>query len=244
MTGWVAGVDGCPGGWLVVLRPLDRPAQACALLLATFAEVLSLEPHPVVIGVDMPIGLPELAGIGGRRADTEARAHLGQRQSSIFAVPSRAAVMETDYRRACEVAFATSDPPRKVSKQCFHLFGKIREIDALMTSRLQERVRETHPELAFWALNGEMALDQPKKVKSRPYEPGLELRRGLLEAAGYDARFLRDRSPFKARDVGADDLLDAAVCSWTAARIARGGGRCFPQAPLIDRKGLRMEIWG
>jgi len=34
------------------------------------------------------------------------------------------------------------------------------------------------------------------------------------------------------------------VCSWTAARIARGEGRCFPANPGVDAKGLRMEIWG
>ena len=161
-TPWIAGVDGCPGGWLIVLRPLDDPTAARARLVATFAEILALEPQPVFIGVDMPIGLPDIAGIGGRRADIEARANLGARQSSIFAVPSRAAVMQADYRDACASAFATSDPPRKVSKQCFNLFPKIREIDCLMNPALQQRVHETHPELGFWALNGERPLDEPK----------------------------------------------------------------------------------
>ena len=31
------------------------------------------------------------------------------------------------------------------------------------------------------------ALDEPKKVKSRPYDPGLALRRRLLIAAGFPA---------------------------------------------------------
>ena len=145
---------------------------------------------------------------------------------------------------ACATAFATSDPPRKVSKQCFNLFPKIREIDALMNPQLQTRVHETHPEVAFWALNGERPLDEPKKVKSRPHEPGQALRRGLLAAAGYDPEFLRDTSAFRAREAGPDDLLDAAVCAWSAARIANGHGRRFPAAPSLDAKGLRMEIWG
>lgn len=241
---WVAGVDGCSGGWLVVLRPLDDAGRAVRRLVATFAEVLAIEPAPVMIGVDMPIGLPDVVGIGGRRADIEARSVLGGRQSSIFAVPSRAAVMETEYRAACAVALETSNPPRMVSKQCFFLFAKIREIDALMTPALQGSVRETHPEVAFWALNGETALSEPKKVKSRAHEAGLELRRGLLERAGYDASFLRDRSGLRARDAGPDDLLDACVCAWTAARMVRGEGRRFPTEPLVDARGLAMEIWG
>lgn len=241
---WVAGVDGCRGGWLVVLRPLLDAGRARAQMLKSFADVLEISPRPSVIGVDMPIGLPECSGIGGRVADVEARANLGARQSAVFAVPSRAAVMQQDYGRACEVALETSDPPRKVSKQCFNLFGKIRQIDALMSPELQQRVFESHPELGFWALNGQHPLDEPKKVKSRPHEPGLELRRGLLQADGYDARFLRDLGGFKASVAGPDDLLDAAVCASTAARIARGEAVRFPADPPIDSKGLRIEIWG
>ncbi len=240
---WVAGVDGCPGGWLVVLRRLDDPATALARLLPAFADVLALPEAPRVIAVDMPIGLPERSGIGGRLCDVAARANLGQRQSAVFAVPSRSAVMESDYRLACDAAFASSDPPRRVSKQAFHLFPKIREIDAMMTPALQDRVMEVHPELAFWALNGERALELPKKVKSRAHGPGLELRRGLLAAAGYDRDFLESK-PFRSSAAGPDDLLDAAVCSWTAVRLARGAARCFPAEPLRDARGLRMEIWG
>ena len=33
-----------------------------------------------------------------------------------------------------------SEPPRKVSKQCFNLFPKMREVDEQMTPALQERV--------------------------------------------------------------------------------------------------------
>jgi predicted RNase H-like nuclease len=244
VTEWIAGVDGCPGGWLMVLRPLYNAAGARAHLVETFAEVLEIEPSPAVIGVDMPIGLPGISGRGGRPADVAARANLGGRQSAVFAVPSRAAVMETDYARACAVAFSTSEPPRKVSKQCFHLFPKIREIDAWMSAALQARVHECHPEVGFWALNGEQPLPLPKKVKSRPSEPGLDLRRRLLTTAGYDRSFLTGRAGFAARAVGPDDLIDAAVCAWTAARIRLGTARRFPAEPGYDATGLRMEIWG
>ena len=75
---------------------------------------------------------------------------------------------------------ATSDPPRKVSKQLFNIAPKIREVDEVLRAMpdANGRVFEVHPEVAFWRLNGERALTEPKKVKSRPYEPGLALRRG------------------------------------------------------------------
>lgn len=243
MSGYVAGVDGCRGGWLVVSRPIDDAGQAQASLKSSFAEVLALSPPPQVIAVDIPIGLPERVGAGGRPCDREARSHLGGRQSSVFAVPARGAVMCEDYSEACRVALETSDPPKKVSKQTFHLFPKIREVDALMSPELQAHVLEVHPEVAFWALNGEAALEEPKKLKSRAYPPGLALRRRLLASVGYVAEFLESK-PFRLRDAGPDDLLDATVNSWTAMRIALGGGHQFPREPQLDSKGLRMEIWG
>lgn len=241
---WVAGVDGCRGGWLAVVCRLDEPAAAEAFLMPRFAAVLAHVPGLTVIAVDIPIGLPARSGVGGRGADIAARANLGARQSAVFAVPSRAAVMQDDYRRACDTALLTSDPPRMVSKQCFNLFPKIREVDAGMSPVMQERVFEVHPEVAFWALNGERALELPKKVKSRPSIAGLALRRELLAKAGYAPDALEHGRSWWRREAGPDDLLDAMACSWTAARIARREARRFPEVPETDETGLRMEIWG
>lgn len=238
---WIAGVDGCPTGWLVVLRELSNAHPPRTRIVATFADILALPEAPRIIAIDMPIGLPERTTIGGRAPDIAARANLGKRQSSVFAVPSRRAVMADDYATACQIALATSDPPRKISKQTWHLFPRIREIDAVLTPALQQRVFECHPEVAFWAMNGEQPLDEPKKVKSRPYEPGLMLRRRLLIAAGYQQEFIA-ATHFRPSQAGADDFLDACACAWTAARILAGTARTFPDEPPLDPRGLRQEI--
>lgn len=243
MTEWVAGVDGCRGGWVVVLYPHGHPELAELLLAESFADVLALQVAPAAIAIDIPIGLPEQTGRGGRDADVQARAVLGQRQSAIFAVPARPAVMCLDYREACAAAVKTSDPPKKVSKQAFNIFAKIREVDALMSPQLQERVREVHPEVAFWALNGQRALETPKKIKSRPNPEGLAQRRQLLAAAGYEPGFL-ERKHLPAAVAGPDDILDATVNAWTAGRLLDGTAIRFPPTPKLDRKGLRIEIWG
>jgi predicted RNase H-like nuclease len=237
---WVAGVDGCPAGWAVVLRRLDGGSAPVFAVLPDFAAVLADPRRPAVIAVDMPIGLPDRVGPGGRGPEREVRRLLGERQSSVFAVPSRAAVMADDYRRSCEIALRTSEPAKKVSKQCFHLFPKIREIDRLMTPDLESRVHEAHPELGFWWLNGGRPMSLPKKVKSRPSPAGIGERTALLCRHGYDRGFLDQ--PL-ARGAGRDDLIDAAVLALTATRIARGDGQSFPAAPERDGKGLRMAIW-
>ena len=99
---------------------------------------------------------------GGREGGATAARRA---QSSVFSVPSRAAVAALDYGEACRIAFATSQPPRKVSKQLFMLAPKIREVDACLRgdAAAAARVFEVHPELAFWRLNGEHALPEPKR---------------------------------------------------------------------------------
>jgi predicted RNase H-like nuclease len=239
---WLAGVDGCAGGWLAAfVRP--QGAEARLRIVPRFADVLSSAEAAAIIAVDMPIGLPERTGLGGRAAENAVRPLLGARQSSVFSVPSRAAVYAGEYREACRIALATSEPPRKVSKQLFNIAPKIREVDEALRATpavAAARVFEVHPELAFWRLNGGRALGEPKKVKSRPYEPGLALRRSLLSAAGLPAAAVNAAPP---KGAGADDLLDALACAAIARRIHAGTAQPFPNPPPRDAFGLPMAIW-
>jgi predicted RNase H-like nuclease len=237
----VAGVDGCRGGWICVLRNVEPPHDEQAFLARSINEVLAHPANPEVIAIDIPIGLPERATVGGRDCDITIRVVLGKRSLAVFAVPARAVVAETDYRRACAVALATSIPPRQISQQMFHLFPKIREVDIVMTPTLQNRVYECHPEAAFWAMNGQNSLSEPKKIKNRMHVPGLEQRRELLMAQGFGEEFLRE-TKFRRADAGPDDFLDACACAWTAGRIAEGKAIRFPHRAPLDAKGLRMEI--
>jgi len=153
---WLAGVDGCRAGWLVALvRPHGDEARF--RVVSHFADLIAAMEAPAIVAVDMPIGLPEQTGHGGRAAENAIRPLLGARQSSVFSVPSRAAMQAQDYRQACALALETSDPPRKISRQLFMIAPKIREVDEALReqSGLAARVYEVHPELAFWRLNGE-----------------------------------------------------------------------------------------
>jgi predicted RNase H-like nuclease len=238
---WLAGIDGCPSGWIVALARADL-SEVRVRLVPRFIDVAAAPEAPAVIAIDIPIGLPERAGYGGRAAENAVRPLLGARQSSVFSVPSRAAIATHDYRDACAIALATSEPPRKVSKQLFMLAPKIREVDAALRAdaTLSQRVFEVHPELAFWRLNGEQALSEPKKVKGRPYEPGLALRRQLLIKAGLPAAVVEAAPP---KGAGLDDLIDALACAAIARRINAGVARSFPDPPERDVFGLTMAIW-
>ncbi|MGI9482032.1 MAG: PfkB family carbohydrate kinase [Hyphomicrobiales bacterium] len=233
----VCGVDGCPAGWLAVLW--NGAEKAHAHLCETFADVLKL--NAAIVGVDMPIGFPEKMAKSGRECERAVRAVLGDRQSSVFAIPARDAVMCDDYRAACEINLGLSDPPRKISRQSFALFPKMREIDALITPTLQERVFEVHPEAAFWAMNGKASLPVPKKIKSRPNPEGLEFRRGLLAKSGFPIENL-EHPAWPASKVGPDDILDACAAAFSAWRILVGEHITLPHEPERDGKGLRMEI--
>ena len=234
----VRGVDGCKNGWIAVTVSATGPLRPEVAVSPSFAACTV---GAAVIAVDMPIGLPERAGPGGRGPETLARARLGERQSSVFSVPSRAAVASDDYGEACRIALLTSDPPRKVSKQAFFLFPKIREIDTLLrgSPELTARIFEVHPELAFWRLNDQRPIAVAKKVKSSPHGPGLALRREILMRHGYPEAFLA-RPP---RGAGADDLIDAAVNALIARRLLAGEAQPFPDPPGRDGHGLPIAIW-
>jgi predicted RNase H-like nuclease len=238
---WLAGVDGCRAGWLAAFVRAEG-GEVRIDLVPRFADIFARPEPPDVVAIDIPIGLPNRSWRGGRAAENAVRPLLGKRQSSVFSVPSRAAVYAADYAEACRIALATCDPPRRISKQLYCIAPKIREVDA----RLREdpsvagRVFETHPEVAFWQLNGRRALDEPKKVKQRLHPAGLALRRRLLTDAGFSSAGVSQEPP---RGAAVDDLLDALACAAVARRIHAGLARSFPDPPPYDACGLPMAIW-
>jgi predicted RNase H-like nuclease len=248
----IAGVDGCKAGWIAVtLMSGEQPAVA---IFRTFAALVDHLPGDAVIAVDMPIGLREITRKGGRGPEMLVRPLLGACQSSVFSIPSRAAVyaaveefttLELWYgahRMASAVARTTSEPTRGVSIQAFGIFPKIREIDALLRARpeLGRRIIESHPEVAFWRLNGEQAMRLPKKVKRQVNPAGMAERRTLLAGLGLRRDFLEAVPP---RGAAADDFLDACALLFIAARHARGQARPFPDPPDVDAHGVPIAIW-
>ena len=227
----VAGVDGCRGGWLCID---ERDGVLTGRIFSTFKELLDALSTASIIAVDIPIGLSDA---GERLVDPLARKLLrAPRSSSVFPVPIRAVVQETDYRTACQKHWAVDG--RALSKQAFAILPKIREVDSLLGERpaLQARVREIHPEVcfAFWNNGGAM--------KHRKAEPlGRAERERLIDGA-WPRQRQEVVGQLSRRDYEPDDVNDAFAALWTAKRIFSGKAKVLgPQA--VDRRGLRMEMW-
>ena len=93
----VVGLDGCRAGWVAAFAEFaDGQPQVVRLelrLVERFEELLALAAPPVVMAVDMPIGLPSRYLPGGRRCDQEARQLLGAGwTSSVFSPPKKYAL--------------------------------------------------------------------------------------------------------------------------------------------------------
>jgi predicted RNase H-like nuclease len=248
----IAGADGCKAGWIAAIQAPGRMPDV--RISPSFERLIDSLPDDAIVAVDMPIGLPDFTTSGGRGPERLVRPLIGERQSSVFSIPSRAAVHAFDepfttverwyegHRLASEVARATSNPPRGVSIQAFGIFPKIREIDVLLRARpaLGSRVIESHPEVAFWRLNGGRAMRLPKKVKGLVNSAGMAERRELLIGLGLSAAFVEQIPP---RGAAADDFLDAAALLFIAARRARGEAVPFPDPPGADSHGIPVAIW-
>jgi predicted RNase H-like nuclease len=229
---YVIGVDGCAGGWITASRRAGRGEIVCRRierLEALFTDAVT----PGVVAVDVPIGL---LARGARLCDVEARRLLGARRSSVFTPPLRSMLGATSQALASRVRRRLEG--KGVSIQAWGIVPKIREVDRLLRAdpgrcRI---VREAHPELCFFVLNGGRPMREPKKTAAGRAERMALLGTWCGAAA---ARALGDR---KALGCQADDIVDALVLLWTAERIQRGEAVTIPAQPPRDACGLRMEM--
>jgi predicted RNase H-like nuclease len=208
----VAGIDGCRGGWVVVIAGA-RPGDAGPVdvqVAPTVGDLLGrLDRAPVqVAAIDMPIGLP-LAG--PRRCDREARALLGPRRSSVFPAPVRAALGAPDHTEARRRSRLASG--RALSIQTFNLLARIAELDRATTPDRWATVVESHPELAFLRLADGQGL--PPKRTGEGRDRRCELSRRVLGDVDLPAVAAAAGAPL-------GDVLDAVALVATARRLAAG----------------------
>lgn len=232
---FVVGVDGCRGGWIAA--ELHLPDHRIRFrIFATFPDLVTHYPEPVVLGIDVPIGLETL---GPRACDGAARKRLGfPKSSSVFSAPVRGILGYPTWADANERSKALHG--KGISRQTFGIMPKIAEVDAVMREdlSLQERIVEVHPEVSFREIAGGRALLSKKKRV-----PGFAERRDLLLAALPGLVIPATRPEVRAfAGAPADDVLDAIAAAWTALRFARVEARTLLDDPSTDAAGLIQRI--
>jgi predicted RNase H-like nuclease len=235
LVGVGVGVDGCRAGWLAIRLGAEGGWEAS--VFASVADLLAAWDDPDgLILIDVPVGLPDTTSF--RACDAEARRYLGRRSSSVFNPPTRSALAAGSYREASDRNEAACG--KRLSRQTWFVMPRIAEVDRLLREapRLQERIREAHPETLFQALNGDEPLAHRKKAFPGVHER-LALLRPRLPRAREIFEALRER--YRRREVALDDILDALVAAVVASRF-RDSLRTFPEHPDRDSAGLIREM--
>ncbi|HIE12722.1 MAG TPA: DUF429 domain-containing protein [Desulfotomaculum sp.] len=234
---YYVGVDGCKREcWAAVILGVEDSAE-----VRVFRDIFALWQacrSASLILVDIPIGLRDF-GNQERLCDKEARKKLGRKRGrSVFPAPCRAALKAGTYEEASEINRQRTG--RKLPKQTRAILPKIREVEELITSdrEARARIRESHPEVCFWALAG-----SPMQSKKRILEGHEERIRVLQRFYPGCARMVEEwrRNLRRKSGVSKTDLLDAFVLAVSASR-ARYGFKTLPAEPEVDSRGLPMEM--
>ena len=233
------GVDWAIEGWFAIGFDEDGNYD---MAHGTFRSLVERYGAAPLILVDSPIGIPK-GRLEGRLCDRAARIALG-RSSSVFRVPTREGLRDRMVKRlprekahACE-AVRTGGPG--ITLQSWEIIPQIAEVDAVMTalSKGQQRIREVHPEICFWALAGGRPMKHAKKKSQgqaeriqilQQFEPRT---REILAAARRD----------HAGQAADDDILDALAAAVTVRLGYPDNLKTLPETPPKDEHGLPMEM--
>ena len=229
------GADGCPGGWFCVRISSD--GNWSVRLVATDA-ISTIATSATIMFIDIPIGLTD-SGCAQRRCDSDARRALGRhRGSSVFPVPARSTLQAGSFDEALAINRGTTG--RGISKQSWLIAPKIRVVDDLLRAvpGLRGVLRESHPEVCFWALNGAQPMCHNKKTANGKNERMALLRR-LFPAA--DTVYFEARERYRRSEVALDDIIDSLVLA-VSAWLGAGQYCTLPDAPPTDSAGLAMEV--
>lgn len=230
------GIDGCKAGWFAVGL---NPAGAWRFdVHHDFAAVWDNYLEASIILVDIPIGLVS-SGPAGRQCDAIARRLLRpHRTASVFTPPARPALDALDHRAAS--ALNKKLTGRGISIQSWHIGPKIRQVDRLLRKDKEARskVREVHPELLFWALNGRRAMANRKSRLVGYHERLAVLKRVFSPSAQIAEAAV---SCYRRSEVARDDILDALAAA-VSGYLSRGQLKTIPIDVPADDYGLAMEM--
>jgi len=227
------GIDACKGKWLAVcisdngfeVGKFDTIGDVCKSYLDCDTYL-----------IDIPIGLPE--GKDDVRPDMLVKRELGRKGSSIFPVPCRQAVYTDDKARARELNISALG--KSLSEQSLGISKAIRQVDEFLQANPEwkNRLLESHPELCFSKLSGNQPIMENKTTAEGRNKRMEVLRRHYPAGDKVIEKFLADGPNRKKTD----DVVDALCLAVMGRLIVENGCRRFPEKPMMDSKGLLMQI--
>jgi predicted RNase H-like nuclease len=228
------GIDGCKAGWFYV--GFDDKNQWQIGVIKHIEQIATFIPASSLILIDIPIGLTGNTP-KQRLCDIEARLRLKpKRSASVFPVPSRVSLQADNYQQASNLNFQASG--RKLSKQSWNIMNKIKQVDDfLIKTKERHKIREMHPELCFWALNHQQAMEHNKKTLQ-----GFSERERLLAVHSQATQEIVNEALriYPRKDLARDDILDALVGAVTAR--FNENLITLPEISERDAKDLPMEV--
>ena len=202
--------------------------------LSNIADINNYYLKADAVLIDIPVGIPENAEENTVRPDREARDYLPTgRKPSIFPAPCRQAINMKNY------AAASAENERVLGKKLTsqsHAFSKmIRQVDEFLAENKcwQNRLVESHPEVAFQMLNGGNGLQHSKHT-----ETGIQERITILQQYGIDPMPLF--AEFTPKQY--EDVLDALCLAVSAKLGCENDFRTIPENPTCDSRGLKMQM--
>ena len=228
---FVVGIDWMKPYWLAAEI---RGDEISIRKLTNISEINTYYLNADAVLIDIPVGLPENTEEDAARPDREARDYLPTgRKPSIFPVPCRQAVYITDY------AESSAENERILGKKLTsqsHAFSKmVRQVDKFLAENKfwQNRLVESHPEVAFQLLNGGKGLNHSKHT-----DEGIQERVAILQQYGVDPIPLFAEFAPKQHE----DVLDALCLAVSAKLGCENGFQTIPENPVSDGRELKMQM--
>lgn len=226
------GIDGCKYGWVAASMKSDT-----ADLFKSLADLINFYPEDSMFMIDMPVGLANI-DLKERNCEMIARKILSKkRKASLFSVPCRESIYASSYEEANqtnrEIIY------KGISKQSWGIVPKIREVDQLLQNNrsLVDKIKESHPEVAFHFLNSQQSMEYNKKTDEGQQER-LKVLKNFSDRA--EVIFNNSMSNFKRKHVSADDILDSICLAVTLEEIVNSGSSF--ESGNLDSLGIPMKI--
>lgn len=227
------GIDGCKGKWIAVcITESGFEVEK----INTINEICQRYSDADSVIIDIPIGLVQSKD--EIRPDALLKKWLGSKGSSVFGVPCRQAI----YAENDSIARAQNIKilGKSLSAQTLGITKSIRQVDEFLQCNIEwkNRLVESHPEFCFSKLNNNKPV-----LENKLTEEGQQKRLDILEKYYPDSRrvvekYLND-IPFRKK---IDDVIDALCLAVTGELILKLGKKTIPETPMMDAKGLLMQI--